>query len=140
MKKYHVLTLAIALTAMFQTPVFAKAVVTPSGLKYNDVVVGAGGAASAGKMVMVMYTGWLNNNGAKGKMFDSATDPKKPFVFTLGVGQVIPGWDEGVQGMKIGGKRTLMIPAKLAYGARGAGDAIPPNADLIFDVTLVGVK
>ena len=118
----------------------AAIVTTKSGLKYEDSKVGGGAVAQAGKMVLVEYTGWLNDKGSKGKKFDSSLDHGQPFVFLLGQGQVIPGWDEGVQGMKVGGKRTLRIPAKLGYGAHGAGAAIPPNADLIFDVELVGVK
>jgi peptidylprolyl isomerase len=86
------------------------------------------------------YTGWLWVNGAKGAKFDSSLDRGQPFSFKLGVGQVIKGWDEGVEGMKVGGKRTLVIPPDLGYGARGAGGAIPPNSWLIFDVELVGVK
>lgn len=113
----------------------------PSGLKYEDSKVGTGAAAVAGKNVVVQYTGWLNEAGKKGKKFDSSLDHGgQPFTFALGAGQVIKGWDEGVAGMKVGGKRTLYIPASLGYGARGAGGAIPPNADLIFDVEMVGVK
>lgn len=118
----------------------ANIVTTQSGLKYQDTKVGAGATAAAGQMVAVQYTGWLNNKGAKGKKFDSSYDRNQPFTFALGAGQVIQGWDDGVQGMKVGGKRTLFIPAKLGYGARGAGADIPPNADLIFDVELLGVK
>ena len=113
----------------------------PNGLKYEDSKVGAGVVAVAGKNVVVQYTGWLNEAGKKGKKFDSSLDHGgEPFTFALGAGQVIKGWDEGVAGMKVGGKRTLYIPASLGYGARGAGGAIPPNADLIFDVEVVGVK
>ena len=115
-------------------------VTTPSGLKYIDEQVGTGAEALKGKTVSVNYTGWLNEKGSKGKKFDSSLDRKEAFDFGLGAGQVIPGWDEGVAGMKVGGKRTLMIPSKLAYGAGGAGGVIPPNADLIFDVELLGVK
>lgn len=116
-----------------------KQTTTPSGLTYIDQVEGSGDAAEKGKKVSVNYTGWIDENGNKGKKFDSSLDRGQPFQFTLGVGQVIRGWDEGVTGMKIGGKRTLMIPAELGYGARGAGGAIPPNAKLIFDVELLGV-
>jgi peptidylprolyl isomerase len=108
---------------------------TPSGLKYIDEVVGTGAAPSKGKRVTVHYTGTLTN----GQKFDSSRDRGKPFAFTIGVGQVIQGWDEGVMSMKVGGKRKLMIPSKLGYGARGAGGVIPPNADLNFDVELLGV-
>jgi len=115
-------------------------VTTKSGLKYTDEKVGTGAEAAAGKNVSVHYTGWLDDKGQKGKKFDSSLDRGQPFVFPLGAGHVIKGWDEGVAGMKVGGKRTLMIPTALGYGARGAGGAIPPNADLIFDVELLDVK
>src|SRR3954471_19230331 len=112
----------------------------PSGLKYTDTTVGTGAAATAGHKVTVHYTGWLYNNGEKGKKFDSSVDRGEPFSFGLGAQQVIKGWDEGVAGMKVGGKRTLVIPPELGYGARGAGGAIPPNATLMFDVELLGVQ
>lgn len=118
----------------------AKMTTTPTGLKYDDTKPGTGAEAVKGKNVAVHYTGWLDNNGAKGKKFDSSLDRGNPFVFPLGGGRVIAGWDEGVAGMKIGGKRTLFIPSPLGYGARGAGGAIPPNANLIFDVELLEVK
>jgi len=111
----------------------------PSGLKYTDTVDGTGAEAKRGEKVTVHYTGWLYNNGEKGKKFDSSLDRNEPFSFNLGGGQVIPGWDQGVAGMKVGGKRTLIIPANLAYGARGAGGVIPPNATLMFDVELLKV-
>jgi FKBP-type peptidyl-prolyl cis-trans isomerase len=111
----------------------------PSGLKYTDSKVGNGATATAGHKVSVHYTGWLYNNGEKGKKFDSSVDRGEPFSFGLGAQQVIRGWDEGVAGMKVGGKRTLVIPPELGYGARGAGGAIPPNATLIFDVELLKV-
>jgi len=111
----------------------------PSGLIINDTVVGAGKTAVAGQDVSVHYTGWLFYGGERGKKFDSSKDRGQPFSFALGAGQVIKGWDEGVQGMKIGGSRTLTIPPDLGYGARGAGGAIPPNATLIFEVELLGV-
>jgi FKBP-type peptidyl-prolyl cis-trans isomerase len=111
-------------------------VTTSSGLKYVDQAVGTGEAAIAGKNVSVHYTGWLEN----GKKFDSSVDRGQPFSFPLGAGRVIKGWDEGVQGMKVGGKRKLTIPSDLGYGSRGAGGVIPPNATLIFDVELLGVK
>ena len=113
----------------------ADQVTTPSGLKYTDEVVGRGDAPSKGKKVRVHYTGKLTN----GKKFDSSHDRKEPFEFTIGVGQVIRGWDEGVMSMKVGGKRQLTIPPDLGYGARGAPPVIPPNAELIFDVELLGV-
>jgi len=112
----------------------------PSGLKYTDTTVGTGTEATKGHKVSVHYTGWLYNNGAKGAKFDSSLDRGQPFEFALGAGQVIRGWDEGVAGMKVGGKRTLTIPPDLGYGARGAGGAIPPNATLMFDVELLGVQ
>ena len=111
-------------------------VTTPSGLKYVDQVVGTGEVAVAGKMANVHYTGWLEN----GKKFDSSVDRGQPFSFPLGAGRVIKGWDEGVQGMKVGGKRKLTIPSDLGYGSRGAGGVIPPNATLIFDVELLGIR
>ena len=112
----------------------------PNGLKYTDDTTGNGAAATAGKKVSVHYTGWLYNNGVKGAKFDSSVDRGQPFQFTLGAHQVIAGWDEGVAGMKVGGKRTLIIPPELGYGARGAGGVIPPNATLMFDVELLGVQ
>ena len=111
-------------------------VTTSSGLKYVDQVVGTGDAAVAGKTASVHYTGWLES----GKKFDSSVDRGQPFSFPLGAGRVIKGWDEGVQGMKVGGKRKLTIPSDLGYGSRGAGGVIPPNATLIFDVELLGVR
>jgi FKBP-type peptidyl-prolyl cis-trans isomerase len=118
------------------TKVTGKPKTTSSGLQYWDIVVGTGATAVAGKPVKVHYTGWLTN----GKKFDSSVDRGQPFVFPLGGGQVIKGWDEGVAGMKVGGKRQLRIPPELGYGARGAGGAIPPNATLIFDVELLEVS
>jgi FKBP-type peptidyl-prolyl cis-trans isomerase FkpA len=113
---------------------------TPSGLIYKDNEIGTGDEAVAGKNVSVHYTGWLQEpNGNKGKKFDSSVDRGQPFGFRLGAGMVIKGWDEGVAGMKVGGRRTLTIPSELGYGARGAGGVIPPNATLIFDVELLGV-
>ena len=112
-------------------------VTTASGLAYKDVKVGEGAEAKPGLEVTVHYTGKLEQNDQK---FDSSVDRNEPFVFNLGKGDVIKGWDEGVAGMKVGGERQLIIPADLAYGARGAGGVIPPNATLIFDVKLLGVK
>jgi len=111
-----------------------------NGLKYTDTNVGTGAEATKGHKVSVHYTGWLYNNGAKGAKFDSSLDRGQPFAFGLGAGQVIQGWDEGVAGMKVGGKRTLIIPPALGYGARGAPPVIPPNATLMFDVELLGVQ
>jgi FKBP-type peptidyl-prolyl cis-trans isomerase FkpA len=111
---------------------------TTSGLQFEDTVVGGGAEAKAGRNVTVHYTGWLYENGEQGAKFDSSKDRNDPFIFALGAGMVIKGWDEGVQGMKEGGQRTLIIPANLGYGARGAGGVIPPNATLKFDVELLG--
>lgn len=112
---------------------------TPSGLQYEDTVEGQGETAKAGQHVTVHYTGWLYDNGQAGKKFDSSKDRGQPFRFDLGAGMVIRGWDEGVQGMKVGGTRRLVIPAALGYGARGAGGVIPPNATLLFEVDLLAV-
>lgn len=122
-------------------PVDAKAMVTtPSGLQYKDVKLGTGAIAKSGNKVNVHYTGWLQNpDGSTGKKFDSSRDRGQPFQFPLGGGQVIRGWDEGVQGMQVGGQRRLVIPAALGYGQRGAAGVIPPGATLIFDVELLGL-
>lgn len=114
-----------------------------AGLQMTDVKVGDGTEATAGKLVSVHYTGWLYDENAAdkhGAKFDSSRDRGEPFQFPLGGGRVIKGWDEGVQGMKIGGQRTLVIPPEMGYGARGAGGVIPPNATLVFDVELLGVQ
>jgi len=118
----------------------AQTVDLPSGLKYTDTKLGDGATAEKGHVVSVNYTGWLYRNGAKGAQFDSSFDRGKPIDFRLGTQAVIRGWDEGIDGMKVGGKRTLIIPPELAYGSKGAGGVIPPNATLIFEVELVGVK
>jgi FKBP-type peptidyl-prolyl cis-trans isomerase len=110
-------------------------VTTDSGLVFEDTQLGAGDTAEAGKQVSVHYTGWLTD----GSKFDSSKDRDEPFDFRLGVRQVIPGWDEGVAGMKVGGVRKLTVPPHLAYGTRGAGGVIPPNATLVFEVELLGV-
>ena len=112
---------------------------TPSGLQYEDTVTGSGAEARAGQDVTVHYTGWLYENGEAGAKFDSSKDRNDPFGFSLGAGMVIRGWDEGVQGMKVGGTRVLVIPPQLGYGARGAGGVIPPNATLVFEVELLKV-
>lgn len=114
-------------------------ITTASGLQYLDTTEGSGQEAKAGQDVSVHYTGWLYKDGEQGAKFDSSRDRNSPFEFSLGAGMVIKGWDEGVQGMKVGGQRTLIIPAALGYGARGAGGVIPPNATLKFDVELLGV-
>jgi FKBP-type peptidyl-prolyl cis-trans isomerase len=118
------------------TKVTGEPTKSPSGLEYWDIKVGTGAVAQTGQHVKVDYTGWLTN----GKKFDSSVGTGKPFDFMLGAGQVIKGWDEGVVGMKVGGKRQLRIPPDLAYGAKGYPGAIPPNSTLIFDVQLVDVK
>ncbi len=110
-------------------------ITTESGLQYEEVTVGEGAEAKAGNNVSVHYTGWLTD----GKKFDSSKDRNAPFQFSLGAGMVIRGWDEGVQGMKVGGVRRLTIPSSLGYGERGAGGVIPPNATLVFEVELLGV-
>jgi len=125
---------ATARTTGGPTKVTGPPTTTPSGLQFWDMKVGTGAKALRGETVRVHYIGWLTN----GKKFDSSVD--KPFSFDLGVGQVIKGWDEGVAGMRVGGKRQLRIPPDLAYGQRGAGGVIPPNATLIFDVELVGIQ
>ena len=119
------------------TPVTIKK--TDSGLQYEIINPGSGESPKARHSVTVHYTGWLDNNGQPGTKFDSSVDRGQPFTFKIGVGQVIKGWDEGVMGMKVGEKRRLIIPATLGYGARGAGNLIPPNATLIFDVELLNV-
>ncbi len=117
-----------------------KMITTESGLKYVDSVVGTGAEPQRGQQCMVHYTGWLSDQGQRGKKFDSSVDRGQPLAIPIGVGRVIKGWDEGLMSMKVGGKRTLHIPSILGYGPRGAGGDIPPNADLIFDVELLGVK
>jgi peptidylprolyl isomerase len=143
-------TLAIALTvltasavsmpntAMAQTA--GKAMTTASGLQIIDSKVGTGATPKPGQICVVHYTGWLYQDGQKGKKFDSSVDRNDPLEFPVGQRKVIAGWDEGVASMKVGGKRTLIIPPELGYGARGAGGVIPPNATLIFDVELLDVK
>ena len=130
--------LAVALLAV-GAPLVAQAPAAPLGIV--DTVVGRGPIAAPGTMVRVRYTGWLSNGGKRGVKFDSSEGHGGGFLdFPLGGGQVIAGWDQGIVGMRVGGKRTLTIPPELGYGAEGAGDAIPPNATLIFDVELVGVE
>ena len=113
---------------------------TESGLEYADDKEGTGAKPETGQTCVMHYTGWLWNNGAKGKKFDSSRDRREPFKFSIGHGEVIKGWDEGIANMRVGGKRRLRIPAKLGYGARGAGEDIPPNATLLFEVELLDVK
>jgi peptidylprolyl isomerase len=127
-----------ATTAFAQST--GKPMTTASGLQIIDTKAGTGETPRTGQTCVMHYTGWLYENGAKGKKFDSSVDRGQPFEFPLGMRRVIAGWDEGIATMKVGGKRTLIIPAKLAYGERGAGGVIPPNATLLFEVELLGVK
>jgi peptidylprolyl isomerase len=113
---------------------------TPTGLQYVDTVVGAGASPKSGQTCVMHYTGWLYTDGKKGAKFDSSLDRDEPFDFPIGMRRVIAGWDEGVAGMKVGGKRTLIIPPALGYGARGAGGVIPPNATLLFEVELLELR
>src|ERR1700684_1078605 len=129
---------AMPTTAMAQTP--GKAMTTASGLQIIDTKVGTGATPKPGQICVVHYTGWLYPDGQKGKKFGSSVDRNDPLEFPVGQRKVIAGWDEGVASMKVGGKRTLIIPPDLGYGARGAGGVIPPNATLIFDVELLNVK
>jgi FKBP-type peptidyl-prolyl cis-trans isomerase len=143
-RRSAVFTLAvISGGAAIATPALAQAgkpVTTASGLQIIDTKVGTGASPRTGQTCVMHYTGWLYDNGAKGKKFDSSVDRGEPFEFKIGTRQVIAGWDEGVASMKVGGKRTLIIPAALGYGAQGAGNVIPPNATLMFDVELLGIK
>jgi peptidylprolyl isomerase len=118
----------------------SKMITTPSGLMYEDLKVGTGASPQPGQTCVMHYTGWLWENGAKGKKFDSSVDRGKPFPFPIGAGRVIRGWDEGVATMKVGGRRILIIPPDLAYGAAGRPPVIPPNATLCFEVELLEVK
>lgn len=118
----------------------SKSTTLASGLQIIDTAVGSGASPKTGETCVMHYTGWLYVNGQKGAKFDSSVDRGQPFEFPIGVGRVIKGWDEGVSTMKVGGKRTLIIPPDLGYGARGAGGVIPPNATLIFEVELLNVK
>ncbi len=118
----------------------AKPITTSSGLQTIDTTPGTGAQPRPGQTAVVHYTGWLSVNGQKGQKFNSSVDRGQPFEFPVGAGRVIKGWDEGVATMKVGGKRTLIVPPSLGYGARGAGGVIPPNATLIFEVELLGVK
>ncbi len=133
-----VATPAAITTASAQTA--GKPMTTASGLQIIDSKVGTGASPASGQTCVMHYTGWLYENGQKGKKFDSSVDRNEPFEFKIGQRQVIAGWDEGVASMKVGGKRTLIIPPTLGYGARGAGGVIPPNATLMFDVELLAVK
>jgi peptidylprolyl isomerase len=132
------LTAGVATFSMAQAA--SEVTLTASGLKIIDNKIGSGASPKIGQTCVMHYTGWLYINGAKGKKFDSSRDRGEPFEFAIGQGKVIPGWDEGIETMKVGGKRTLIIPPQLGYGAAGAGASIPPNSTLIFDVELLDVK
>ena len=127
-------------TNTFAAEAAGAVMTTASGLQITDTTVGTGASPAPGQTCVMHYTGWLFKDGVKGAKFDSSLDRGQPFEFSIGKGQVIGGWDEGVASMKVGGKRTLIIPPALGYGARGAGGVIPPNATLMFDVELLGVK
>ena len=127
---------AMLTPTLLQGATMSQTTTTASGLQYEDIKLGEGEPATAGKTVSVHYTGWLTD----GKKFDSSKDRGQPFDFPLGGGRVIKGWDEGVQGMKVGGVRKLTIPASLAYGSRGAGGVIPPDATLVFEVELLKIR
>ncbi len=145
-KALAALALIAGLSAGILSPTIAtaqtagKKMTTASGLQITDTVVGTGATPKTGQTCVMHYTGWLYTNGIKGKKFDSSVDRGEPFEFPIGTGRVIRGWDEGVASMKVGGKRTLIIPPALGYGASGAGGVIPPNAVLMFDVELLDVK
>lgn len=134
------LGLLIAVAGTVQMSIAGEIMTTQSGLKIEDTKAGEGASPKTGQTCVMHYTGWLYEDGKKGAKFDSSLDRGQPFAFKIGVGQVIKGWDEGVATMKVGGKRTLIIPPELGYGARGAGGVIPPNATLIFDVELLDVE
>ncbi len=141
--KLFAMALAAALTmAAVARPAVAldNKTLTASGLTIIDNKVGSGESPKIGQTAVVHYTGWLYQDGKKGKQFDSSRPRGEPFEFPLGQGKVIPGWDEGVETMKVGGKRTLIVPPQLGYGAAGAGGSIPPNSTLLFEVELLGVK
>ncbi|MGD0332168.1 MAG: FKBP-type peptidyl-prolyl cis-trans isomerase [Xanthobacteraceae bacterium] len=137
-------TAVLTLTAASFAPAAAQTagtpMTTPSGLKIIDAKIGTGASPAPGQICVMHYTGWLYEHGAKLQKFDSSVDRGQPFEFPIGQHKVIAGWDEGVATMKVGGKRTLIIPPELGYGARGAGMVIPPNATLMFDVELIGIK
>jgi FKBP-type peptidyl-prolyl cis-trans isomerase len=154
MRRFQFRRLTIAIAAVIGAtgvPLFAapsgaaaqtagKTMTTASGLQIIDGTVGTGATPKPGQICVMHYTGWLYQDGKKGKKFDSSVDRNEPFEFPIGQHRVIAGWDEGVATMKVGGKRTLIIPPELGYGARGAGGVIPPNATLMFDVELLDVK
>jgi peptidylprolyl isomerase len=133
MYKLIIIIFALTMTGCSKTP---KEVTTASGLKYTDIKEGTGPSPTSGKLVTVHFTGTLEN----GRVFDSTVETKQPLHFTIGTGEVIPGWDEGIMTMKVGGRRKLVIPPNLAWGAEGAAGVIPPNATVLFDVELLEVK
>ena len=133
-------TLTAATTMTTPTLALDNKTLTASGLTIIDNKVGSGASPKIGQTAVVHYTGWLYQDGKKGKQFDSSRTRGEPFEFPLGQGKVIPGWDEGVETMKVGGRRTLIVPPQLGYGAAGAGGSIPPNSTLLFDVELLDVK
>jgi peptidylprolyl isomerase len=131
---------AFASVSSLHAQTAGNVITMPDGLKIIDVKVGTGPSPKTGQTCVMHYTGWLYENGVKGSKFDSSVDRNEPFEFPIGAGHVIKGWDEGVATMKVGGKRTLIIPPALGYGARGAGGVIPPNATRMFDVEMLAVK
>ena len=131
---------AVGVTMLSIAQAASEVTLTASGLKIIDNKIGSGASPKIGQTCVMHYTGWLYINGAKGKKFDSSRDRGEPFEFSIGQGKVIPGWDEGIETMKVGGKRTLIIPPQLGYVCAGAGASIPPNSTLIFDVELLDVK
>lgn len=134
-------SIAFALTPIFSAMAAPEVITAPSGLKYSEDRMGTGTVAETGKKVTVNYTGWVEKDGRKGNKFDSSKEAgRQPFTFTLGAHQVIKGWDEGVVGVKEGGTRTLIIPPDMAYGPRGKGPVIGPNATLIFEVDVLKVQ
>lgn len=130
----------VVTSSQARAQVAGKTMTTPSGLKITDDKIGTGATPSPGQTCVMHYTGWLYEGGTKGRKFDSSLDRGQPFEFPIGKQKVIAGWDEGVASMKVGGKRTLIIPPELGYGARGAGGVIPPNATLLFEVELLNIK
>jgi peptidylprolyl isomerase len=132
--------LAVAAASLGAHPPLPPFTTTPSGLQYVDMRRGRGPSPAPGQVCSVLYRGWLFNDRQRGRMFDSVQDPKRPFQFPLGQGRVIAGWDEGLATMKAGGKRVLIIPPALAYGDRGAGNAVPPGATLLFEVDLLAFR
>ena len=140
MSAASIAALAASVATMTATTAAAQQVVLPGGTRVAEVKAGSGALAEPGRAVAVHYTGWLYLDGGKGTKFDSSRDRGQPFIFTLGLGEVILGWDEGVAGMKVGGQRTLIVPPEAGYGERGAGGVIPPGATLMFDVELLAVQ